>query len=244
MALSGFQKKSFKTFLKVNYLLILFINFIYPQSLSSLPNTPAVIGKEYFELNPALKLIYDSTFGETECSTSKSGDLFIQEFSGGDFKMIQHLNLDNTKYSVTQLEQELKILFMTAHSIKVTYNEPATLISFPILKNVKSHWSGIEYTNEEEADSISITSEYVSNEVLETEAGKFDCIKISYTITKQSGKVNKYYEWRSPNVGLVKLIAEVDPQGFVGIMSDILGIEEIYFILKDSIELDSDTSRR
>jgi hypothetical protein len=106
--------------------------------------------------------------------------------------MIQHLNLDNTKYSVTRLEQELKILFMTAHSIKVTYNEPATLISFPILKNVKSQWSGIEYTNEDEPDSIAIISEYVGSEVVETEAAKFDCIKISYTITKKSGKVNKY----------------------------------------------------
>jgi hypothetical protein len=76
MALSGLQKKSLKTLLIVNYLLILFTNFIYPQSLFSVPNTPAVIGKEYFELNPALKLIYESTFGETECSTSKSGDLF------------------------------------------------------------------------------------------------------------------------------------------------------------------------
>lgn len=55
---------------------MLFTNLIYPQSPSSVPNTHAVIGKEYFELNPELKLIYESTFGETECSTSKFGDLF------------------------------------------------------------------------------------------------------------------------------------------------------------------------
>jgi hypothetical protein len=121
---------------------------------------------------------------------------------------------------------------MTAHNINVTYNKPAQLVSFPLIKNRISQWSGIEYTNEEEADTILITSEYISNEVIETEAGKFNCIKISYTITKKSGKINKYYEWRAPKVGLIKLTAEVDPQGFVGLMMDILGISEIYFILK------------
>jgi hypothetical protein len=106
--------------------------------------------------------------------------------------MIQHLNLDNTKYSVTQFEQELKILFMTSQGIQVTYNELATLISFPILKNVKSQLSGIEYTNDDDPDTIDIISEYVASEAVETKAGKFVCNKISYIITKKSGKINKY----------------------------------------------------
>jgi hypothetical protein len=161
------------------------------------------------------------------------GKDYVQEFIGSDFKMIQQVTSGSDHYSIISLEQELKILFMTAHSIKITYNEPAKIVSLPISKVNKTIWNGLEYTNEEEVDTITITSAFIGNEVIETEAGKFDCIKLEYIITKSSGKINKYYEWRAPDVGLVQLTAEVDNKGFVGLMTKLLSVDVIFFVLKE-----------
>ena len=219
------------------YLLIIFLFLtvlVYPES----PDSPEekiskTFGKEYFVLDPNVKLIYDSTFGETECDTRKEGSNYIQEFDGDVFRMLQELQLDSSRMSVVRLEQELTLLFITAHSINVTYSEPAKLVSIPVNKDEKSEWYGLEYVNDRSADTITITSEYKGNEIIKTEAGEFDCIILDYMITKKSGRVNRYREWRAPNVGLVQLTAQVDPSGFVGVMTDIIGIDEIYFRLKE-----------
>jgi len=189
-------------------------------------------GKEYFSLNPSVKLIYESTFGETVCTTWLEDDEYVQKFIGDEFKMSQKVKLDTNKLSITSLEQELNILFITAHSITVTYNEPAKLVSIPVLKGIKSQWRGLEYVNDNPADTIVITSEYLENEIITSDAGEFDCIKLGFVITKASGKVNKYFEWRAPGVGLVQLTAQVDQKGFIGLITKILGYDEIVFLLK------------
>jgi len=189
-------------------------------------------GEEYFSLNPDVKLIYESTFGETVCTTRLEDDEYIQEFISDEFRMIQQLKLDTNKLCITHLEQQLDILFFTAHSIVVNYNEPAQLVSIPVQKDIISQWTGLEYVNDYPADTIVITSEYLGNETITSEAGEFDCIKLVFIIKKASGKVNTYYEWRAPNVGLVQLTAEVDQKGFVGLMTQILGYDEIVFLLK------------
>lgn len=215
------------------FIILLTTLYTHAQSPAPESSNPNFFGAEYFVLNPDVKLVYESTFGETECITRFEGNEYVQEFTGGDFKMVQKLNLDDEKLSVSMLEQELKVLFITAHSIHVTYSEPATLVSIPVERNVKSEWNGLEYINDEPGDSIVITSEYVGSELIKTEAGNFECIKLAYIITKKSGKVNKYYEWRAPNVGLVKLTAEVDKKGFVGFITELLGYDKILFILKE-----------
>ena len=194
--------------------------------------TPDYFGAEYFTFYPDVILIYESTFGETICKTSYENDEYVQEFIGDDFKMIQKVILDANKLCLTYLEQKLDILFFTAHSIQVTYSEPAKLVSIPTQKDIKSRWAGLEYVNDYPADSIVITSEYLRNETIVSEAGEFKCIKLAYTITKASGRENRYFEWRAPDVGLVQLTAEVDQKGFVGFITNILGYDEIVFLLK------------
>ncbi len=217
------------------FIILLFLTIlIFPESPDgSEKKISKTFGKEYFVINPDIKLIYDSTFGETECDTRKEGNNYIQEFDGDVFRMLQELQIDSSRMSVVRLEQELTLLFITAHSINVTYNEPAMLVSIPVNMDEKSEWHGLEYVNDRSADTITITSEYKGNEIIKTEAGEFDCIILDYTITKKSGRVNRYREWRAPNVGLVQLTAQVDPSGFVGVMTDIIGIDEIYFRLKE-----------
>jgi hypothetical protein len=55
---------------------------------------------------------------------------------------------------------------------------------------------------------------------------------VNYVIKKSSGKITRYYEWRTPDIGLVKLEADLDPKGFAGMIQGLLGYGEIYFTLK------------
>jgi hypothetical protein len=81
--------------------------------------------------------------------------------------------------------------------------------------------------------------EYAGDEMLNTEAGEFNCKKINYVIKKSSGKVTKYYEWRTPGIGLVKFEADLDPKGFIGTLQGLLGYDEIYFTLKKVESIDT-----
>ena len=61
--------------------------------------------------------------------------------------------------------------------------------------------------------------------------GEFWCKKVNYIIKKSSGKVTRYYEWRSPEVVLVKLEADLGPKGFAGMIQSLLCYGDIYFTL-------------
>jgi len=66
-----------------------------------------------------------------------------------------------------------------------------------------------------------------------TEAGKFNCVKFQIDIRKKkSGTHTKFYEWRTPKIGLVKLEAYIDSKGFIGSIMSILGYDEMKFELK------------
>ncbi|MCH7723433.1 MAG: hypothetical protein IIC76_08905 [Bacteroidetes bacterium] len=207
-------------------------NFIYPQFhfLPTESPTLNLIDEEYFPLDINKKLIYESTFGEVTCITRKDGDNFQQEFKSGDFEMFQRLNIIDGSYYVIDIQQKIDIFLFITHSVDVKYSEPAQMIGLPLSENEKWEWTGIEFIGDN-IDTLYITSEYVGDEVLTTPAGEFLCKKVNYIIKKSSGKVTRYYEWRSPEVGLVKLEADLDPKGFAGMIQSLLGYGDIYFSL-------------
>lgn len=190
------------------------------------------ISTDYFPLNPNEKLVYESTFGETECITRPSGDNYLQEFKSDDFEMFQRINIIDDNFCVIDLQQEIDVFLFITYSIDVKYSEPAQMVKLPLSLNEKWEWTGIEYIDDN-ADTLFITTEYTGDEVVTTPAGDFNCKKLEYVIRKSSGKVTKYYEWRTPKTGLVKLEADLDPRGFVGTIQGLLGYDEIYFTLKD-----------
>ncbi len=207
-------------------------NIIYPQFhfLPTKSPSPKLIDEEYFPLDINKKLIYESTFGEVTCITRKDGDNFQQEFKSDDFEMFQRLNIIDDSYCVIDIQQEIDIFLFITHSVDVKYSEPAQMIGLPLAENEKWEWTGIEYIDDN-IDTLFITSEYVGDEVLVTPAGEFNCKKVVYVIIKSSGKVTTYYEWRAPEVGLVKLEADLDPKGFAGMIQGLLGYGDIYFSL-------------
>ena len=193
--------------------------------------SPKTIDKDYFLLDVNKKMIFDSTFGETTCTTRKDGDNYQQEFKSDGFEMFQRLGFVDGSYAVIDLQQEIDVFLFITHSVDVRYSKPAQMIGLPLVQGEIWEWTGVEYIGDN-VDTLFISAEYLDDEMITTPAGKFDCKKVNYVIRKSSGKVTRYYEWRTPGIGLVKLEADLDPKGFAGMIQGLLGYDDIYFTLK------------
>lgn len=215
--------------------------FVQVSVLPELTAKANTINSDYFPFDSTKKLIYESTFGETECTTKLNGNNYLQEFKSDDFEMFQHINIIGKNYCVIDLQQEIDVFLFITHSIDAKYNEPAQMVKLPLSQNEEWTWTGFEYhDDDEDADSLSITTKYTGDELITTPAGEFNCKKLEYVIRKSSGTVTKYYEWRAKDIGLVKLEADLDPKGFVGTIQGLLGYDDIYFNLKDIQKVDTD----
>jgi len=188
-------------------------------------------GAEYFSTDKDLVLFYDSNFGEAKSFVKNDGERLILDMRSDDFMFIQDVVVKNDSVYLTRLEEEVDVLLFISAGITVTYNEPALRIPFPMKTGQTWKWEGIEYVEEEEPDSIIITGELLGEEIVTTEAGEFKCIKIQTDIDKKSGIHTRFYEWRTPGIGLVKMEAQMDTKGFIGIIIDLLGYDSMYFSL-------------
>ncbi len=206
-------------------------NFAQFAHLSPKLVSPKSIDKDYYPLDVNTKMIYESTFGETTCITRKDGDNYQQEFKSDGFEMFQRLGFVDDSYVVIDLQQEIDVFLFITHSVDVNYGEPAQMIGLPLVQGETWEWTGVEYIDDN-IDTLFITAEYTGDEIITTPAGEFNCKKVNYVIKKSSGKITRYYEWRTPDIGLVKLEADFDPKGFAGMIQGLLGYGEIYFTLK------------
>jgi len=188
-------------------------------------------GSEYFPMDKDLVLYYDSNFGEAKSFIKNDGETLILDMRSDDFFFIQDIIIKNDSIYITRLEEEVDILFFFSAGLEVTYNEPALRFPFPMKAGQTWKWEGIEYVEDEEPDSIIITGELLGEEIVSTEAGEFNCIKIQTDIDKKSGIHTRFYEWRTPKIGLVKAEAQMDTEGFIGIIIDLLGYDSMYFNL-------------
>ena len=188
-------------------------------------------GAEYFATDKDLVLYYDSNFGEAKSCVKEDGETLIFDMRSDDFIFIQDVVVKNDTVYLTRLEEEVDVLFFFSAGIKVTYNEPVLRIPFPMKAGQTWEWKGIEYIDEGEADSIVISGLLLGEEIVSTAAGEFECIKIQTDIHKKSGVHTRFYEWRTPEIGLVKLEAQMDTKGFIGTIIDLLGYDSMYFSL-------------
>jgi len=190
-----------------------------------------VYGAEYFSTDKDLVLFYDSNFGEAKSFVKDDGERLILDMRSDNFIFIQDIVVKNDSVYLTRLEEEVDVLLFISAGQTVTYNEPALRIPFPMKAGQTWKWEGIEYINEDIADSIVISGELLGMEILPTAAGEFECIKIQTDIHKKSGAHTRFYEWRTPKIGLVKLEAQIDAKGFIGTIIDLLGYDSMYFSL-------------
>lgn len=230
----------------MNFLVIFFLislSLLYSTSLDS-PNDPKEkskylvplnkeIGSEYFPVDPSLKLVYNSSFGEANSIIERNGNDFILDIRNDDFFFVQTIHVKNDTIYLTKLDENVDVFLFISAGVVVTYDRPTIRFPFPLKNNDTWNWKGIEYIDEENPDTITITGKVLGEELIETEAGNFDCVKFQIDINKKkSGTHTKFYEWRTPKVGLIKLEAYIDTKGFIGTIMDLLGYDEMNFLLK------------
>jgi hypothetical protein len=191
------------------------------------------IGPEYFPTDPELKLVYNSSMGEAYAEIKQKGNNFIMDLRNDDFYFVQTVYVENDTIFLTKLEQEVDVFLFISSSASVTYSRPYLRFPFPLKKNDGWAWTGVEYIDEENPDTITVSGKVLGQEIVETEAGKFNCMKFQIDIHKQKrGTHTKFYEWRAPKIGLVKLEAFIDSKGFIGTIMNLLGYDEMKFELK------------
>lgn len=192
-----------------------------------------VIGPEYFSTDPSLNLSYNSSFGEAYSTVKKEGNSFILDLRNDDFFFVQTVYVKGDTVYLTKLDQEVDVFLFISAGSTVTYGTPYLRFPFPLKADDVWNWNGVELIDNENPDSISVSGKVLGEELVKTEAGKFNCIKFQIDIRKKkSGTHTKFYEWRTPKIGLVKLEAFIDSKGFIGSIMSILGYDEMQFELK------------
>jgi hypothetical protein len=191
------------------------------------------IGPNYFPTDPKLKLVYNSSMGEAYAVIKRKGNNYVMDLRNDDFYFIQTVHVANDTVFLTKLDQEVDVFLFISSSASVTYNRPYLRFPFPLKNNDSWTWNGVEYIDEENPDSIKVSGRVLGSETVQTEAGKFECVKFQIDINKKkSGSHTRFYEWRTPKIGLVKLEAFIDSKGFIGTIMNLLGYDEMVFELK------------
>jgi hypothetical protein len=212
---------------------LLLTGLSFTHSKNSELNTEKEIGPEYFPIDPSLKLIYNSSLGEANARISKVGSDYILDLRNKKFYFVQTVHLENDSIYLTKLDQKVDVFLFIKSSVSVTYNRPYLRFPFPLQLNDSWNWNGVEYIDQTNPDTISVSGKVLGEEMIRTEAGNFNCIKFQIDINKKkSGSHTRFYEWRTPNIGLVKLEAFIDSKGFIGSVMKILGYDEMKFELK------------
>lgn len=192
-----------------------------------------IIGIEYFITDPSLKLVYNSSFGEANASVKKVADSYVMDLSNDKFYFIQTVYIENDTVYLTNLDQKVDVFLFISSKTSVTYNRPYLRFPFPLKKDDTWDWNGVEFIDGKNPDTISVSGKVLGSELIETEAGKFECAKFQIDISKKkSGSHTRFYEWRAPEIGLVKLEAFIDSKGFIGSVMKLLGFDEMKFELK------------
>ncbi len=223
-------------FLLAIFILIIGLPFTLSNDFSNQLFTSAVsaeIGREYFPLDSSLRLTYNSTFGEAFGEIKRKGDSYILDLHNDDFFFIQTVHVKNDTVYLDKLDQKVNVFLFISSEMTVTYDRPYLRFPFPLKLNDTWKWIGIEYIDGGNPDTITVSGKVLGEETIKTETGNFECVKFQIEIRKKKrGTYTKFYEWRAPNVGLVKLEAYIDSKGFIGTIMSLLGYDEMYFILK------------
>lgn len=207
----------------------------YFEKRINIPETNPVAGFEYFPFITERTLIYNSNFGETKTTVAQNGNTYTISNTSDDFNYVQSFLKKDDGIYITSTEHYLDVFLFISSENKIRYSEPALRIPFPLDIESQWFWEGIEYYDDDDSSNISIAGRFVGVETLSTEAGEFECVRIELVIESEYGSSSVINEWLAPNIGLVKLHAELEGSGLIGVLQGILGFDEIKFQLKEII---------
>ncbi|MEW6652420.1 MAG: hypothetical protein AB1394_03020 [Bacteroidota bacterium] len=191
-----------------------------------------IYSKELFPLSDSKIYIYETSFGDAAIKASLVNGLIETKSEAENFKYYQKLEMRDNGLFIHQTYQWVKLLLVVKKENHVTYKRPLLRYAFPLFVGKEWYDETIEYINND-SNKVFIKGKVLSEENVQTDAGRFSTIKIETVVDSYGGSKNIVTEWIAPNIGLVKAQIEIKGGGIMGFARDILGYGTIEFLLKE-----------
>ena len=125
----------------ISVLIFIVISYIFPKNdWQGNLGLPALkeYSSEYFPVDPSLKLVYNSSFGEAHSVIKKKGNNYILDLRNDDFFFVQTVQVENDTVYLTKLDQEVDVFLFISAGVAVTYDH--LYLRFPFLLKTKDNW--------------------------------------------------------------------------------------------------------
>lgn len=191
-----------------------------------------VISNSYFPVNNGMKLVYESSFGETITKYYQDNEFTVSLSEGDDFKYKQTLMIKDDGIYVKETYQFFKIFLFINKEETFTYGKALLRFPLPLVPGTKWNWEGDEYSDGE-TNKVKVTGKALNKEMVLTKAGSYEAIKIESIVEGSSGSKNTVTEWYVEGIGLIKAKIIIEGGGVMGTLRDLLGYGTIEFELKE-----------
>ena len=215
-------------------MLTAYITCIYTFNCYACGDEPITSFSKIFPADKNVKLVYESTFGETASTFEKEKNSVISRNTGDKFKYIQELKINEQGVFVLQTYQYIKLFLFITKEKTFTYNKPLLRLPFPVKEGNSWEWKGVEFSDGDSCN-VTVNGIVLGKEQITTPSGNFDAYKVETVISSSSGSNNTVTEWYAENVGLVKARIKIDGGGLMGIVSSVLGYSNIEFDLNEIV---------
>jgi hypothetical protein len=214
--------------------------YIFPLTLLIAALSTASLIKEktdlnstsYFPINQNEELVYESSFGETITNYFQEGEFLISTSEADDFKYRQALVIKDDGVYVIETYQFIKIFLFINKEATSKYGKPLLRFPLPLLPGKSWEWEGDEYSDGD-TTKVKVTGKVIGKEIVETDAGRFEAVKLESLVEGSSDLKNRVTEWYVEDIGLIKAKVIIEGGGIMGFVRDILGYGTIEFELKE-----------
>jgi hypothetical protein len=191
-----------------------------------------LVSISYFPINQDAELVYESSFGETVTKYFQDGEFIISSSEADDFKYRQALIIKNDGVYVMETYQFVKIFLFINKEATSSYGKPLLRFPLPLLPGKSWEWVGDEYSDGD-TNKVKVTGKVFGKEIVETDAGRFEAVKLESLVEGSSDLKNRVTEWYAEGIGLIKAKVIIEGGGIMGFVRDILGYGTIEFELKE-----------
>ena len=211
-------------------LLILLIVALSGASLNKVKTN--LISISYFPINQDAELVYESSFGETVTKYFQDGEFTISSSEADDFKYRQALIIKDDGVYVMETYQFVKIFLFINKEATSTYGKPLLRFPLPLLPGRSGNGKVMNIRMVIQI-KLKVTGKVFGKEIVETDAGRFEAIKLESLVEGSSDLKNRVTEWYAEGIGLIKAKVIIEGGGIMGFVRDILGYGTIEFELKE-----------
>ena len=218
--------------MKSNFIYIAQIIFLFTSLNFAQSDKEKIVisSNSYFPINDGIKLVYESSFGETITKYYQDNEFTVSSSEGDDFKYKQTLMIKDDGVYVKETYQFFKIFLFINKEATFTYGKPLLRFPLPLLPGAKWEWEGDEYSDGE-TNKVKVTGNVTNKEFVSTKAGSFEAMKLESVVEGSSGSKNTVTEWYAEGIGLIKAKIVIEGGGVMGTLRDLLGYGTIEFEL-------------